>query len=92
LSQSKLFYKLVITDIISVHINKHRVELHQELVNLAGDPTLLKRRFRMLGRLADYESQIYKKIHQFQSDDVNDYVLATQQIIHEIYNVINRSG
>lgn len=92
MARAEVFYKLVMTDITSFHVNKCRIELRQELFNLASDPTLLKRRYRMLSQLADYESQIYKKIHQFQSDDVNDYVLATHQIIHEIHNVSDRSG
>jgi len=92
LPQAELFYKLVITNITSARINECRVTLQQELFNLAGDPTLLKRRFRMLSQLADYESQIYKKIHQFQSNDLNDYIVALRQITQELYHVIDRSG
>jgi hypothetical protein len=46
----------------------------------------------MLTQLADYESQIYKKIHDFDSKDINDYTQALHQIVREIQNVINRSS
>jgi hypothetical protein len=82
----------VVVDLVAKTINYHRTALHQELCELANDPTLLKRRFRMIAQLAEYESQIYKKIYEFSSSSVDDYVLATRQIINEIHNVTNRSG
>jgi hypothetical protein len=90
--QQELFYKLVVTNIASYHINKNKTVLQNELNELANDPILVKRRFRMLSQLSDYESQLYKKIYQFCSDDINDYVLAAKQIVQEINNVVDRSG
>lgn len=46
----------------------------------------------MIAQLAEYESQIYKKVYEFSSSSVDDYVLATRQIINEIHYVTNRSG
>jgi hypothetical protein len=79
-------------DIISSCINAHKVTLQKELLARASDPTILKRRFRMIGQLAEYEAQIYKKIYEFSSDDVTDYVLATNDIIYELHSVTDRSG
>jgi hypothetical protein len=62
------------------------------MYNTAIDPTLFKRRFRMLAQLADYESQIYKKIYDFDSKDINDYTQALHQIVREIKNVTDRSS
>jgi hypothetical protein len=66
--------------------------LHQELQEKATDPILLKRRFRMLAQLAQFESQIYKKIYNFTSDELDDFVLAIEAILLEIKNVADRSG
>ena len=90
--QDELFYKLIVVDLVSKKINYHRTALHQELCELANDPVLLKRRFRMIAQLAEYESQIYKKIYEFSSSKVDDYVLATRRIINEIHHVTDRSG
>jgi len=92
LSQTELFLKLTITHIVSSHINQRKELLQQELIEFANDPILLKRRYRMISQLADYESQIYKKIYQFRSNDINDYKLAAEQLIHEIYMVSNKNG
>lgn len=59
---------------------------------MASDATLFKRRFRMLSQLAEYESQIYKKIYQFQGDTIDDYTTAVGPILAEIQYVTNRNG
>jgi hypothetical protein len=92
LPQEELFYKLIVVDVVNKNINYHRTALHRELCQLANDPILLKRRFRMIAQLAEYESQIYKKIYEFSSSRVDDYELATWRIIDEIHNVTDRSG
>ena len=79
-------------DIISSYINAHKVTLQKELLEQANDPTILKRRFRMIGQLAEYEAQIYKKIYDFSSDNATDYMSATNDIIYELLNVTDRSG
>jgi hypothetical protein len=92
LNQSEIFYKLAVTDIVSQIIDSQRALLKKELQEKASDPVIFKRRFRMLSQLADYESQIYKKIHNFATDDPCDYVQAIYLIRTEIQNVTNRSG
>ena len=79
-------------DIVNKTINDSRTVLHQEMCDVAIDPVLFKRRIRILAQLADYESQIYKKIHTFDSKDINDYAEALRQIVREIQNVTNRSS
>ncbi len=46
----------------------------------------------MLSQLADYESQILKKIYNFETTDVDDYKLALEQILIDLNYVTNRSG
>jgi hypothetical protein len=46
----------------------------------------------MLAQLAQFESQIYKKIYNFTSDELDDFVLAIEAILLEIKNVADRSG
>jgi len=92
LGEEETFYKLVLTNIISGCIESHRLELQKELYAVAIDPILLKRRFRMLQQLADYESQIYKKIYQFQGSTIDDYMVAVRDILSEINYVTERNG
>lgn len=88
----EVFYKLVVADVINDYVSKQKNILHQELREYADDPVILKRRFRMLGQLGQYESQIYKKLYEFQTDDVDDYIQAAQLILSEIHDVVQRSG
>lgn len=92
MSKIELYYKLVITNIISQHLTSQRLDLHNELYTKADDPVILKRRFRMISQLAEYESQIYKKIYNFQSNNIEDYIVATRLILSEIQNVVDKSG
>lgn len=92
LSQADIFYKLVLSDIVGELIQSHKSNLHRELQERASDPVIFKRRFRMLTQLAEYESQIYKKIYNFNTNDIIDYNSAIQLIIREIQDVTNRNG
>jgi hypothetical protein len=79
-------------DIVGRLINNQRTLLEKELQEKASDPVIFKRRFRMLSQLADYESQIYKKIYNFDTEDFNDYKQIVYLINNEIQNVTDRSG
>lgn len=79
-------------DTVVKTIQTRRSILFQEMQERAGDDVIFKRRFRMLSQLADYESQIIKKIYQFSGNSVDDYVLAAKAIVSEIYDVTDRSG
>lgn len=92
MQKQELFCKLVVANIASCYINQHRTALQQELYTKANDPVLLRRRFRMISQLADYESQIYKKIYNFQSSNTDDYFDTVNIIIGEISHVTDRNG
>ena len=47
-----------------------------ELINRASDPTIRRRRIRMLRQLSQYESQIIKKIETLQSNDPKEFLLT----------------
>jgi hypothetical protein len=67
-----------------------RQSLLDDLIVYATDPTMVKRRFRMLKQLSLYESQILNKIHSFDSEDINDF--SIEHIKHELNHVINKSA
>jgi hypothetical protein len=92
MNQLEIFYKLLIANIVGKYLDDCRTQLHRELYALADDPILLKRRFRMLSQLADYESQIYKKIYDFSSDSTDDYTDTLTQIKDELYHITQKSG
>lgn len=92
MGQEEIFYKLVLVDTVKNYLDEHRKNLQTELYSMATDATLFKRRFRMLSQLAEYESQIYKKIYQFQGDTIDDYTTAVGTILAEIQYITNRNG
>jgi hypothetical protein len=67
-----------------------RQSLLDDLIVYATDPTMVKRRFRMLKQLSLYESQILNKIHSFDSEDINDF--SIEHIKYELNHVINKSA
>lgn len=87
-----LFLKLLLTQQIVNSIGAERQTLQHELISVAGDPVLLKRRFRMLKQLAMYESQILDKIYNFELHNVNDYHDNLDLIQREIFFVTSRNG
>ena len=92
MNQLEIFHKLLIANIVGWYLDQLRTQLHRELYALADDPILLKRRFRMLSQLADYESQIYKKIYDFSSNDTDDYTAVLTLIKDELYHITQKSG
>jgi hypothetical protein len=80
-------------NIISAYIYRHRITLQQELYKYASDSVLFKRRLRMLSQLAQYESQIITKLYNFESDNIEDYVLGIQEAVNrELFFIINQNG
>ena len=71
-------------------IAEEKQRLRQEQIERAGDPIIRMRRFRMLHQLCDYESQMIKKIDQFQTDDLAD--LIGNPFLCEINHITNRSA
>jgi hypothetical protein len=66
------FYKVKLIQKIIKKTAERRNALMQELVNNATDPTIVKRRIRMLNQLNLYENQLISKIENFKTDDVDD--------------------
>lgn len=90
--QQALFYKLVVTTLVDRQISQHKKIIQQELVERASDPNILKRRFRMLSQISEFESQIQKKIYNFHGDSIDDYVCSVQLIFDNLRYVVNRNS
>jgi hypothetical protein len=84
------FYKIRLLKEFLQHTSQSRDKLFEELVNNATDPVIYKRRFRMLQHLDQYESQIIKKIYDFETDDPND--LTPDLLLGGLKQVLNRSA
>jgi hypothetical protein len=69
-----------------------RITLINELVVNATDPTLYRRRLRMLEQLSQYEQQIIKKLRDFDSDDPYDLEVATWNILQGLGHVVNKNA
>lgn len=70
---------------------KHQQILLDELIDNATDPVIKKRRFRMLSNLAVFESTVIKKIHEFDTDDVGDF-LNFNQFKFDLELLVDRSA
>ena len=68
------FYKIKFIKEFNEKCDFERNQLINEMIDNAIDPTIVKRRIRMLEQLAEYQVQIYKKIEAFETDDPNDYL------------------
>jgi hypothetical protein len=84
------YYKIKIIKKLITKTNQARTQLLDELLVNATDPTIVKRRIRMLKHLNLYENQLLVKIQNFQTDDAGD--LNDFQIDLYIYIIINRSA
>jgi len=84
------FFKLKLIQKIIKRTSEHRDTLTQELVDNATDPTIIKRRIRMLRHLNSYEDQLISKIQHFETDNVDD--LNRFYFDTGISAVINRSA
>ena len=89
---SDLVCKLATIKIVGQEIDIARNTIRQELIDNAGDPVKLKRRFRMMGQIGALESQIYKKIYDFKGGSVDDYLMAINVLKIEVKSVIDRSS
>lgn len=69
------FYKIKFIKEFNEKCDFERQQLINEMIDNATDPTIVKRRIRMLEQLAEYQVQIYKKIEAFETDDPKDYLI-----------------
>ena len=86
------YYKIKIVKKFLTITNQARVNLLNELVVNATDPILYKRRLRMLEHLSQYECQILEKIRDFDTDDVQDFNVASQNILTNLQLILNKSA
>lgn len=85
-----VFYKTYLINMLQQRIAIERQLLLQELTASATDAVVWKRRFRMLGQLASWESQVTAKIYAFETDNADDYQL--DKFIEELTIVTSRNG
>ena len=86
------FYKIKLIVNLLNQCATARQQLLDELIIYATDDILLKRRVRMLSQLAQYESQLLKKIYKVDTDNIDELNFSWQIIKIEIDNVCNRSA
>ena len=67
-------YKLKFIKEFNERCDYERNLIINEMIDNATDPTILKRRIRMLQQLAEYQVQIYKKLENFETDDPDDFL------------------
>jgi hypothetical protein len=82
------YYKIVLLKDFLEKTCRARMQLFDEIAIHAIDPVLYKRRFRMLSQLSQYESQIIKKIQNFETDDVGD--LFPDKLFNGIEAILNK--
>jgi len=68
------FYKIKFIKEFNERCDYERNRLINEMIDDATDPTIVKRRIRMLEQLTEYQLQIYKKLSDFETDDPNDFL------------------
>lgn len=84
------YHKILLIKNFLDQTHQARTQLFDELVINATDPTLYRRRIRMLAHLSQFENQIIKKIQDFDTDDVND--LNMHNIARGIIAVLHKSA
>jgi len=67
-----------------------RKKLFAEMVDNATDPTIIKRRLRIIRHVNVYQNQLIKKIENFETDDINDLINFNPEMF--IKDIINRSA
>jgi hypothetical protein len=85
------FFKLRILNQVLSATQKEREMLLTELVNDATDPTIKKRRYRMLSNLATFEASVIKKIYDFETDDFGD-LYSSIFFTEELKRLLDRSA
>lgn len=84
------FYKLKLIKKLLHVTNQTRSRLLEELVTDATNPTIVKRRIRMLKHLNLYENQLLEKIQNFQTDNAID--LLNFDPTADVKSITNRSA
>lgn len=90
MTDSVKFFKIKLIKKLLKSTEQTKNQLLDELITNATDPTIVKRRLRMIKNLNSYESQLIEKIQQFNTDDAND--LVAFEPYKYIHFIINRSA
>ena len=90
MTDSVKFFKIKLIKKLLKSTEQAKNQLLDELIINATDPTIVKRRLRMIKNLNSYESQLIEKIQQFNTDDAND--LVEFDPYKYIHHIINRSA
>jgi hypothetical protein len=87
MTDSVKFFKIKLIKKLLKSIEQEKNQLMDELIINATDPTIVKRRLRMIKNLNSYESQLIEKIQYFNTDDANDLIeFEPGKYIHQIVN------
>ncbi len=86
------FYKIRILKNFLQQTEQARTNLLNELIANATDPTIYKRRFRMLKQLNQYENLIIEKIQCFDTDDVTDFEIGYANLTAGLKYILNKSA
>jgi hypothetical protein len=87
MTDSVKFFKIKLIKKLLKSIEQEKNQLMDELIINATDPTIVKRRLRMIKNLNSYESQLIEKIQHFNTDDANDLIeFEPGKYIHQIVN------
>jgi hypothetical protein len=86
-----IFYKNCLLQWLEDTVHQERLKLLDELISYSTDPVRHHRRYRMLQQLNQLHAQLIDKVHQFDTDDVNDY-LDTSILNADIAAVVSRNA
>jgi hypothetical protein len=86
------YYQLLAINSLVKESARQKKLLFDELVESATDDVIFKRRIRMLTQLNQFESQLLKKIQNFKTEDVTDFVDGIDFMIQELNSITSRNA
>lgn len=90
MSSNSEFFRLCFVHNFLSQSTRIKQKLLDELLIGATDSVIKMRRIRMLHQVCEFESQILKKLENFDTDDVKDF--DVQLAMEELKSVGNRSA
>lgn len=90
MNNSVTYYKIKLVKKLLQQTAGIKSQLLSELVTNATDPTIIKRRLRMIKHLDQYEIQLLEKIQNFETDDISDLNNFNPEF--HLKNIVNRSA
>jgi hypothetical protein len=90
---NQTFFKLKLLKDLLTESSSVKQALLNECINKGGtDSIVLMRRFRMISQLSQFESDIVKKIYNFEITSLDEFYDDQESIIREISKVTSRSA